>query len=693
VFICVLWELNNMKVSSVLIAAIGGQGGNVLVEWLFLAAGLDQTKMKAQAIALPGLSQRGGGTTFYLEIAHSAKDEAELEKVVFSQHPFPGKVDIIIGQELVELGRVLRGGYAGNRTTVVGSTYRNYTIGEKMPSFEGIYPSEEIERMVYSLAGQAVLLDVPALAQANGLGDLAANAIMFGVLSALPDALPYNLQACEAAIKKYGLAVEMNLKAFAIGRAFVAGVREQESGNRSQGSESREQESGVGEQGTGNREQESGVRSQGSGNREQETATAKSPVLAGTAAKFPSLPVGENRSGADLPKFANFGEIKSTAFPSADGGDQTTPSPIWERASARDETAKPADSKTKKVIIPLQRKEAKAKPDLAKTISEREISLAPKYRSGFRRLAHEVQVEFAPELHFILVEAIYQTVDYQNPAYAERYLNLVREVYRLDNAQKQYSLTQTFAKKLAARMTYEDAVRVATQKIHPHRFERIRKDMGVKDGQLLEVTDYLKPDAAEIYGMFPYFLVAPVLLTTKAVGMGKLLEKFYMEQKPRTNTFSGFMTFKFLTWFKPIRSISHRANHEWKEINRYIRLVKDYATKDYELGCLAAETGKLVKGYGNTRRKLFEAVDAYLNDMLAPLEKWEAKAKDSVAGMDSTYPVTVKAGKLALGLLARDDNGVPRAEAFTKQVLEAAKAKTARAEILAKLDEWARALR
>jgi indolepyruvate ferredoxin oxidoreductase beta subunit len=625
-----------MRVTSVLIAAIGGQGGNVLAEWLFLAASLDEQKMKAQAIALPGLSQRGGGTTFYLEIAHQAKDQTELDRVVFSQHPFPGRVDIIIGQELVELGRVLRTGYAGNRTTVVGSTYRNYTIGEKMPSFDGIYPSEEIERMAHSLAGQVALLDVPALAEANKLGELAANAIMFGVLSALPSALPYSPQACENAIRNYGLAVDMNLKAFAVGRAYMlelAGVKSQSAGVKGQLAV------------TGNQQ-----------------AEIKIPVLAGAGT------TSHNNNAKNFEKNSN----------------GTSQLGAW---------AEPTPPPAKKVIIPLQRKEAKPKPDLAKTIAERETVLESRQHKAFRHLVEQIQTEFAPELHLTLIEAVYQTLDYQNEAYAKRYLGLVKDICRLDNAQKQYRLAQIFAKKLAARMTYEDAVRVATQKIQPQRFERIRKDMGLKDGQLLQVTDYLKPDAAEIYGIMPYFLVAPMLFIAKICGMGKLLEKFYLEQKPKTNTFSGFLTFKFLTWFKPLRSISHRAHLEWQGINRYIRLVKDYSAKDYELACLAAETGKLIKGYGDTRRKMFEAVDVYLNNILTPLEKWEAQAKDQVGASESRYPVTVKAGKLALSLLVRDDNGKQRAETFANQVLATAKAKTSRNEILANLEAWARALR
>lgn len=608
----------NVKVSSILIAAIGGQGGNVLAEWLFLAASLAEPKMKAEAIALPGLSQRGGGTTFYLEIAHSAKNPEELERVVFSQHPFPGKVDIIIGQELVELGRVLRSGYASPQSTVVASTYRNYTIGEKMPSYDGVFPSEELQRMATSLAGQVALLDVPSLAEANGLGELATNAILLGVLSALPNALPFEAEACTKAIKQFGLVIDMNLRAFDVGRAYQLEMQKYHDVNRQ----------GFVEENT----------------------------IPDTILGF----VG-GRSTPDSLK-------SETEFPTTIGNGKAN---------------------GKKTIIPLTRKPAKVVPDLTKIIAQHEEALKPKYQTAFRKLVEQVKQEFDPTLHHILVEAVYQTCDYQNPKYAARFVNLVRPIYKLDSTEQQFKLTQTFAKRLSARMTYEDAVRVASQKIKPERFARIRKDMNVQAKQVLQVTDYLKPDAAEIYGMLPYGLVMPLLMVIKGLGLGKALEKFYLEQKPRTNSFRGFLTFKFLTWFEPLRPISYRAHHEWKELNRYIRLVQDYATKDYELGLVAAESGKLVKGYGHTRQKMFTATDSYLNNVLAPLVKWEAKVTTKIVNA-SRYPVTVKTARHALSLLARDDDGIVRAESLAKQVLTASMPP---AKILDELEVWAKALR
>jgi indolepyruvate ferredoxin oxidoreductase beta subunit len=50
----------------VLIAALGGQGGGVLTEWIVDAAA--HADLRVQATSIPGVAQRTGATTYYLEI-------------------------------------------------------------------------------------------------------------------------------------------------------------------------------------------------------------------------------------------------------------------------------------------------------------------------------------------------------------------------------------------------------------------------------------------------------------------------------------------------------------------------------------------------------------------------------------------------------------------------------------------------
>ncbi|MBI4589806.1 MAG: indolepyruvate oxidoreductase, partial [Candidatus Rokubacteria bacterium] len=83
---------DDLQLKSIFLSAVGGQGGNLLAEWIFQAATVEGHR--AQAVSLPGLSQRGGATSFYLELAVGG-DRERLSQVVFSQHPVPGEVDVI----------------------------------------------------------------------------------------------------------------------------------------------------------------------------------------------------------------------------------------------------------------------------------------------------------------------------------------------------------------------------------------------------------------------------------------------------------------------------------------------------------------------------------------------------------------------------------------------------------------------
>ncbi|MFO1268154.1 MAG: hypothetical protein U1F67_16075 [Rubrivivax sp.] len=56
-----------MQPITVLVCALGGEGGGVLAEWLYGAA--VRAGHAAQATSIPGVAQRTGATTYYVEIA------------------------------------------------------------------------------------------------------------------------------------------------------------------------------------------------------------------------------------------------------------------------------------------------------------------------------------------------------------------------------------------------------------------------------------------------------------------------------------------------------------------------------------------------------------------------------------------------------------------------------------------------
>ena len=77
---------------SILIAAVGGQGGGVLTGWIVDAA--DRDGLVAQATSSPGVSQRSGATTYYVEIAPAARPGGTPRTLGLM--PVPGRVDVLL---------------------------------------------------------------------------------------------------------------------------------------------------------------------------------------------------------------------------------------------------------------------------------------------------------------------------------------------------------------------------------------------------------------------------------------------------------------------------------------------------------------------------------------------------------------------------------------------------------------------
>src|SRR5690349_14098766 len=89
--------------TSVLIAALGGQGGGVLTEWIVHAARSEG--LVAQATSTPGVSQRTGATSYYVEIA--APPRLGAAPPVLGLAPLPGRVDVLVCAELLEAARTV----------------------------------------------------------------------------------------------------------------------------------------------------------------------------------------------------------------------------------------------------------------------------------------------------------------------------------------------------------------------------------------------------------------------------------------------------------------------------------------------------------------------------------------------------------------------------------------------------------
>jgi indolepyruvate ferredoxin oxidoreductase beta subunit len=216
---------------------------------------------------------------------------------------------------------------------------------------------------------------------------------------------------------------------------------------------------------------------------------------------------------------------------------------------------------------------------------------------------------FPPALHDVLRQAVPRLLDYQDRTYVARYLERLRP-FAVPGADLE--LAGLVARHLAVWMTYEDAIRVADLKTRAARFERIRAAARAP-GAIVTVTDYLKPDLDEIYGILPYRLVAP---------FARWAEKRWPHGRPTlgqhvtTTTIIGFLRVWLLARLKRLRPSSYRARLEHARMERWLADVAHAVAWDRELALELARAADLVKGYGDVRRRMTGLFDHLLERVL-----------------------------------------------------------------------------
>jgi indolepyruvate ferredoxin oxidoreductase beta subunit len=210
---------------TILIAALGGEGGGVLADWIIAAA--TARDYPVQSTSIPGVAQRTGATTYYVEIYPAKISELGAKRPVMTLTPAPSYVDVMVASELLEAGRAMQNGFVTrDRTTLIASTHRIYTVAEKMQMGDGRFDSEVVLKAARALAKRAILFDMQAQASAAGT---VISAVMFGALAG-SGTLPLSRADCESAIRAGGKGPDASLKGFAAGFDAAAGSASGETG-------------------------------------------------------------------------------------------------------------------------------------------------------------------------------------------------------------------------------------------------------------------------------------------------------------------------------------------------------------------------------------------------------------------------------------------------------------------------------
>ncbi len=209
-----------MKPICVLVTALGGEGGGVLAEWLVETA--VRSGHCAQSTSIPGVAQRTGATTYYVEVFPVPVEELGGRRPVFSLHPVAGGLDLLASSELLETVRQIGAGMATcERTHVLSSTSRSLTTAEKMVPGDGRATPAELLAVVRAHAREVEAFDMAKMAREHGT---VISAVLFGAIAA-SGVLPLPRGACEETIRESDKGAAASLRGFAAAFAAVSDLR------------------------------------------------------------------------------------------------------------------------------------------------------------------------------------------------------------------------------------------------------------------------------------------------------------------------------------------------------------------------------------------------------------------------------------------------------------------------------------
>lgn len=208
--------------------------------------------------------------------------------------------------------------------------------------------------------------------------------------------------------------------------------------------------------------------------------------------------------------------------------------------------------------------------------------------------------DFPEQARSMLLHGCVRTALYQNPGYADRYLD---RIARLAEAEREADggadLTTHAVRHVALWMCYQDTIHVALQKIRRRRIDGIREEAGAKPGQLIQVREYLHPQLEEITDTLPARLGRRLAASRL---FGRIVAKLtHNGMVVNTTSVIGFTMLWVMARVRPLRPWSLRFGREQAAIDAWLDRAVETARTDYRLACEIIECEQVLKGYGQTQ--------------------------------------------------------------------------------------------
>ena len=194
-----------------------------------------------------------------------------------------------------------------------------------------------------------------------------------------------------------------------------------------------------------------------------------------------------------------------------------------------------------------------------------------------------------------------KVVDYQDIAYGGEYIDRLNMTLALDSAAHGFALSIAAAKHLANAMCYDDMIRVADLKTRSSRGSRVRREVGVANGAVLQVTEYFHPRIEEFCGTMPVRVGRFVEDRPRLAAF--LDRRINRGRRVRTDSMTGFVALWLIGGLRRWRRKLLRHAVETEHLESWYRLAMDYAATDYALAIEILECRRLIKGYSDTHAR------------------------------------------------------------------------------------------
>ncbi|MBZ9680892.1 MULTISPECIES: indolepyruvate oxidoreductase subunit beta family protein [unclassified Mesorhizobium] len=204
-----------------------------------------------------------------------------------------------------------------------------------------------------------------------------------------------------------------------------------------------------------------------------------------------------------------------------------------------------------------------------------------------------------------------KVVDYQDIAYGREYLDRLDKAVAIDSLDPTHALSIAAAKHLANAMCYDDMIRVADLKTRSTRDRRVRKEVGVKDGSVLQVTEYFHPRIEEFCGTLPARLGSYIEDRPKLAAF--LDRRINRGRRIRTDSFAGFAALWFIGGLRRWRRRLLRHKVETAHLDQWYTLALGYVPADYALAVEILNCRRLIKGYSDTHVRAHSKFDRVLS--------------------------------------------------------------------------------